>query len=336
MLRDAERKFGGYGPYQSYWPRSGESSRPRCEHERMFVRGWVWAGNLGNPYRRPIQACLQCGWYGHIRRGDAASVWDLQLSTRSASDLPSRFAGTGGFAVCARCERSEPDVALHEHHWAPSAIFRDASYWPRSILCDECHGFWHAQIRQAKGYRLDRSDRQACPADAERFEGEGWRWLPFGGGFVSIAEECFAHYGKQCVCCGRFQQLEIDHVIPQARSFAKKISGTSLYYRLRREGFPPGFQTLCRSCNASKNTGTWCLIHGKYLGPNPVRLDLSADKLHLILEHTGLPPIPMLELLPTFVSWLEIMTKMGVLSTKLGGLEMLQTLIDAKQQPSPE
>lgn len=60
------------------------------------------------------------------------------------------------------------------------------------------------------------------------------------------------HYGKVCACCGESDPrfLTIDHI--EGRSIEElkgKSSGYHLYSRLKREGFPGGFQTLCFNCN---------------------------------------------------------------------------------------
>jgi hypothetical protein len=76
----------------------------------------------------------------------------------------------------------------------------------------------------------------------------------------------FAHYGTVCACCGTVDRLSIDHVGGDGRQHREEVAGHRsragvLFYRwLVREGFPPGFQVLCRSCNSSKNNGERCRI----------------------------------------------------------------------------
>lgn len=66
--------------------------------------------------------------------------------------------------------------------------------------------------------------------------------------------EVFAHYGNQCSCCGEphVEFLTIDHPHGGGGAHRKAIkrAGSSFYMWLRREGFPPGFRTLCLNCNS--------------------------------------------------------------------------------------
>src|SRR5208282_3239645 len=86
----------------------------------------------------------------------------------------------------------------------------------------------------------------------------------------------FNYYGWYCACCGSNTVLTIDHVNGDGKEHRKKLSKshTTLYRWLVKRKFPPGFQTLCRSCNSSK--GAWfygsrrCPQHLAYeLGLNP-------------------------------------------------------------------
>ena len=69
-------------------------------------------------------------------------------------------------------------------------------------------------------------------------------------------------YGVVCVCCGEdlFEGLNIDHVYGSG-SIDKKIyggGGAVLYRRLRREGYPNGYQVLCGTCNMAKGKSRIC------------------------------------------------------------------------------
>ena len=59
-----------------------------------------------------------------------------------------------------------------------------------------------------------------------------------------------------CACCGERtpEFLCLDH-IEGGGTLHRKITGatgSALYHRLERLGFPPGFQILCSNCNAAK------------------------------------------------------------------------------------
>jgi hypothetical protein len=64
------------------------------------------------------------------------------------------------------------------------------------------------------------------------------------------------HYGKQCACCGEteIKFLSIDHINNDGAAHRKVIGkgGTTLYYWLRDNEYPDGFQILCHNCNFAK------------------------------------------------------------------------------------
>ena len=72
----------------------------------------------------------------------------------------------------------------------------------------------------------------------------------------------FSHYGRACACCGTTGQLTIDHVNGGGGGHRRRLRlhGVWFYRWLIREGFPPGYQTLCRPCNSSKGEGSACRI----------------------------------------------------------------------------
>jgi len=68
-----------------------------------------------------------------------------------------------------------------------------------------------------------------------------------------LKEEILAVYGKECKRCGfsDIRALQVDHINGGGVQHRKqlKAEGISLYNWLKREGFPPDFQTLCANCN---------------------------------------------------------------------------------------
>jgi hypothetical protein len=53
----------------------------------------------------------------------------------------------------------------------------------------------------------------------------------------------YGYYGRACACCGRTENLTI------SRTDGSSGKRTRLFYaRLIREGFPDGYQMMCRSC----------------------------------------------------------------------------------------
>lgn len=75
----------------------------------------------------------------------------------------------------------------------------------------------------------------------------------------------FDHYGWWCACCGSPENLCVDHVLGDGRQQRGRdyyASGDAVFRWLIRNHFPPGYQTLCRPCNISKQSGPCCwLLH---------------------------------------------------------------------------
>jgi hypothetical protein len=71
----------------------------------------------------------------------------------------------------------------------------------------------------------------------------------------------FDHYGRACACCGAMDRLTVDHVNGDGAEHRAEIGGGWAIYRwLINNGFPDGFQILCRPCNVSKKRGTHCRL----------------------------------------------------------------------------
>lgn len=73
---------------------------------------------------------------------------------------------------------------------------------------------------------------------------------------AALRMEVLQHYGGQCACCGETEPrfLGIDHINGGGSAHRKTIglSGKSIYYWLKNNGFPAGFQVLCHNCNSAK------------------------------------------------------------------------------------
>jgi len=74
-----------------------------------------------------------------------------------------------------------------------------------------------------------------------------------------VKVEVLTHYGGGKLACVRcsfndIRALSIDHINGDGHRHRKitKLMGSSLYYRLRKEGFPQGYQTLCMNCQYIK------------------------------------------------------------------------------------
>jgi len=61
----------------------------------------------------------------------------------------------------------------------------------------------------------------------------------------------FARDGGKCQCCGSFQNLEYDHIVPY--SCGGKSNASNI-------------QLLCFKCNRSKSNSCFCKIHSRKIG----------------------------------------------------------------------
>jgi len=82
----------------------------------------------------------------------------------------------------------------------------------------------------------------------------------------------FAHYGESCSCCGTTDDLGIDHVNGDGKEQRIALFGLNpvsgrMYRWIIEQGFPEGFQTMCRPCNTSKGVGSACRLYHGILGP---------------------------------------------------------------------
>lgn len=108
----------------------------------------------------------------------------------------------------------------------------------------------------------------------------------------NIHREALAAYGDgTCACCGTSENLSLDHISGDGAEQReelfgdRRIGGYRFYLWLRRNGYPPGLQVLCRRCNHSKaKTGRCQLLHDgpegfkrcshpRHEGENPLPLD---------------------------------------------------------------
>ena len=68
-------------------------------------------------------------------------------------------------------------------------------------------------------------------------------------------------YGGRCACCGETELafLTLDHIEGGGTKDRKGPGGTEgLYRRLKRAGWPNGYQVLCANCNMAKEAPKGC------------------------------------------------------------------------------
>lgn len=81
---------------------------------------------------------------------------------------------------------------------------------------------------------------------------------------LSVRLEVLTHYSKgtlRCVCCGlasHHEFLTLDHIHGGGHAERQEWPGGRLWFKLRREGFPEGYRTLCFSCNLCRGHFRYC------------------------------------------------------------------------------
>lgn len=103
----------------------------------------------------------------------------------------------------------------------------------------------------------DESVRVTCPTCVAKHKRTHQRWAR------RLKQEVLARYGgAKCVCCGEtgIAFLSIDHVHGDGAEHRRELgfSGSNFYRWLKQQGFPPGYQVLCMSCNWAKRRGGCC------------------------------------------------------------------------------
>lgn len=109
--------------------------------------------------------------------------------------------------------------------------------------------------------------------------------------YIAVRNDALTGYGGRCTCCGTDDRdvLDIDHIAPVWHGLKtgrplEEVGGYTFYRRLAREGFPEGYQLLCRNCNWSKRLlGACHLSHTDapacYLRPTLTATQRHAAKL---------------------------------------------------------
>ena len=75
--------------------------------------------------------------------------------------------------------------------------------------------------------------------------------------WLALRSDVIKGYGGLCRCCGETELvfLSIDHINDDGAIDRKERTATRLYRQLSKEGYPDGFQVLCRNCNWAKFRG---------------------------------------------------------------------------------
>lgn len=94
---------------------------------------------------------------------------------------------------------------------------------------------------RADWYQRNRSSRKVKRAESQQ----------------RLKREVIDQYGSICSCCGESELvfLCIDHVNGGGNEHRREIGHGSLYWWLRRNGWPTGFRVLCHNCNFAEVNG---------------------------------------------------------------------------------
>ena len=133
-------------------------------------------------------------------------------------------------------------------------------------------------VRQATDRRFLKTCSDECAAiirrrGAQLANSKRWRGGQSAGALRHrrmVKFSVLEHYSNgtmACSCCGetRPEFLTIDHINGGGHAHRKLLGngsasagGGSLYYRLRKDGFPSGYRVLCQNCNFSLGVFGYC------------------------------------------------------------------------------
>jgi hypothetical protein len=80
--------------------------------------------------------------------------------------------------------------------------------------------------------------------------------------YSELRTNILIHYGNgklACVKCGfsDIRALQLDHLNGGGREEFRRFGNKPFYIKLRNEGYPEGYQTLCANCNFIKGHKNW-------------------------------------------------------------------------------
>lgn len=166
-----------------------------------------------------------------------------------------------GYKTCSSCGINKPVSEFWRQSKCADGL---------NTQCKDClranHRRWYLNAdNRAKS--IERSkNRRRMNRDLERQQTRA-RW-------IKLRDQVLLHYSfgltVSCVCCAGTEKLGIDHIQGGGKTHLIQLGLFNLtqdvrrfYSWLRSEGYPPGYQTLCRECSSSKGTGVRCRIHNK-------------------------------------------------------------------------
>jgi hypothetical protein len=140
---------------------------------------------------------------------------------------------------------------------------------PGKSMCEKClalhRGYYYKSIgtRMCKlcGINPAEKKKEQCKSCIEQ------RDIRLREKREEIRKEVYIAYGGvKCNCCGEceYSCLEIDHIDNNGeidRKTGLKKAGIDLCIKLKKMGYPPGYQVLCCNCNQSKRRNGGICAH---------------------------------------------------------------------------
>jgi predicted DNA-binding protein len=145
---------------------------------------------------------------------------------------------------------------------------------------------------------------------------------------MTARQACLEHYGgrpPQCAWCANTTHLELDHIQQGTGNQHRREIKGKLEYWLQRQGYPPGYQCLCRHCHDLKSRRIRTMPPRK--GSEDVHISLPTDLLERLTVLASAPGMTRSKVMEAaLVQHLE----QGASETLLAGLhQRLDTMMHA-------
>lgn len=144
--------------------------------------------------------------------------------------------------TCKACGETKPIEQFYKRN---SPAFPSKEY---SHHCREC------LKEKNKAHYWANRDKRAARAKQLREENPERHYAKKKEYYRKAREEVLKRYGGACTCCGetRLPFLAIDHIEGGGNKHRREAKYSNLFYWLRQNGYPSGFQVLCHNCNMAK------------------------------------------------------------------------------------
>lgn len=155
--------------------------------------------------------------------------------------------------LCQKCYKAAYQKGeIKGHGTRMAACHPERKYFARG-LCRECY---YAAYRTA---HAEKTAAYGAAHHANHKEEDNARDRTYSlGHYAALKLAAFNTYGGPvCVCCGEtlLEGLTIDHIGGDGAERRRARGGKSLYWWLKKNNYPSGFQVLCATCNQAKGTG---------------------------------------------------------------------------------